>query len=83
MIRVQRERVGRSVAERASAADVRIAMTASELDIQDVSGDPRVFGGVTRVLAEGVPDLLEVARARAGADVAGLGLVPDDIALVS
>ncbi|MDV6286122.1 AMP-binding protein [Rhodococcus jostii] len=70
------------VAERASAAGVRIAMTASELDIQ-TSGDPRVFGGVTRVRAEGVPDLLEVARARAGADVADPGLVPDDVALVS
>ncbi|WP_072688188.1 AMP-binding protein [Rhodococcus marinonascens] len=70
------------VGERASAAGVRIALTASELDIQTLD-DARVLGGVARVRSEGVPDLLEVARARTGADVPNPGLVPDDVALVS
>ncbi|QHE68742.1 Long-chain-fatty-acid--CoA ligase [Rhodococcus sp. WAY2] len=70
------------VGSRASEAGVRIALTSSELDIQ-TSNDERLFRTVTRARSENVPDLLEVARVRAGATVPDPGLTPEDIALVS
>ncbi|MHA4850816.1 AMP-binding protein [Rhodococcus sp. MSC1_016] len=70
------------VGSRASEAGVRIALTSSELDIQ-TSDDERLFRTVTRARSENVPDLLEVARVRAGATVPDPGLTPEDIALVS
>ncbi len=66
----------------ATAAGVRIVLTASELDLQTLD-DERIFGSVTRRRSEGVDDLLEVARARAGWRVPDPALTPDDIALVS
>ncbi|MEU2006345.1 AMP-binding protein [Rhodococcus sp. NPDC019627] len=70
------------VGSRASEAGVRIALTSSELDIQN-SDDERLFRTVTRARSESVHDLLEVARVRAGATVPDPGLTPEDIALVS
>ncbi|CAL9675124.1 Long-chain-fatty-acid--CoA ligase [Streptomyces sp. enrichment culture] len=70
------------VRERATAAGVTTALTASPLDLQTLD-DARVFAGLTRQRSEGADDILGVARARAGRRLAHPGLTPDDIALIS
>ncbi|MGW0701137.1 AMP-binding protein [Streptomyces sp. NPDC002867] len=70
------------VRERATAAGVTTALTASPLDLQTLD-DARVFAGLTRQRSEGADDILDVARARAGRRPARPGLTPDDIALIS
>ncbi|MBT2370186.1 long-chain fatty acid--CoA ligase [Streptomyces sp. ISL-10] len=70
------------VRERATAAGVTTALTASPLDLQTLD-DPRVFAGLTRQRSEGADDVLDVARARVGRRPARPGLTPDDIALIS
>ncbi|MGH8867797.1 MAG: AMP-binding protein [Actinomycetes bacterium] len=67
---------------RRDGSPVRIALTTSELDLQ-ARDDPRVLGGVTRRRADGVDDLLEVARAHTGGAPPDPGLMPEDVALVS
>ncbi|MDQ1012458.1 long-chain acyl-CoA synthetase [Streptomyces sp. V4I23] len=70
------------VRERATAAGVTTALTASPLDLQTLD-DARVFAGLTRQRSEGADDILDVARARAGRRPAHPGPTPDDIALIS
>ncbi|MGP3998726.1 AMP-binding protein [Streptomyces sp. 8N706] len=70
------------VRERATAAGVTTALTASPLDLQTLD-DPRIFAGLTRQRSEGTDDILDVARARAGRLPAPPGRTPDDIALIS
>ncbi|MFC9913060.1 AMP-binding protein [Streptomyces sp. NPDC127197] len=70
------------VRERATAAGMTTALTASPLDLQSLD-DPRVFAGLARQRSEGADDILEVARARVGRRPAQPGLTPDDIALIS
>ncbi|AEW93270.1 MULTISPECIES: long-chain-fatty-acid--CoA ligase [Streptomycetaceae] len=61
---------------------VRIALTASELDLQ-TRNDERVLRDLGRVRATDADDLLTVARAAAGPPPAGRDLTADDIALIS
>ncbi len=69
---------------RRTAADssVRIAFTASELDLQ-TRNDERVLKDLTRVPAADAEDLLAAARAAQGPPPADPDLRSDDIALIS
>jgi long-chain acyl-CoA synthetase len=72
-----------AVAAKAVATSaVHTVLTTSALDLQ-TRNDPRVFEGVTRQPAEGVPDLLTVARATDPSTLEPFTPGPDDAALLS
>ncbi|MFI5682982.1 AMP-binding protein [Streptomyces sp. NPDC051636] len=70
------------VRERATAAGVTTALTASPLDLQTLD-DARIFAGLIRQRSEAADDIVDVARARAGRRPDRPGPAPDDIALIS
>ncbi|MGW1024719.1 AMP-binding protein [Streptomyces sp. NPDC002577] len=67
----------------AAAAGVRIALTVRESGTRAANGRDGGAIAAGEPAGEGVEDLLETARSRAGANVADPGTVPDDIALIS
>jgi long-chain acyl-CoA synthetase len=64
------------------AADVRITLTTSELDLQ-TRDDPRVFTGIERRPPEDTADLLRIARQHSGHRPPEIPLHAKDIALIT
>ena len=71
-----------TVAAAAPSAGLDFVVTTSELDLLD-GPPPAVLDGVERTRAPGVPDLLELIRANAGARLEPVALGPDDIAILT